>query len=146
MKSHPTLAIRQALGSYFPNAVVHPLDDEYALLTERAWASMHQLFSYSMLQREQPEWVKDKGDCDDWAWLFRSYIIERNWQQSESKLPIALYYLHYTTRKGERHAINAAIVRRGDVLAVLPFEPLPNGGGPFEMTRAERESCTLLIG
>jgi len=146
MKTHPAFAILKALKSAFPNAVVHPLDVDYALLTEFAWHNTHRLFAHSMFQQGLPEWLAEKGDCDDWAWLLRGYVIRRNWHQSESRVPVAIFYLHYTTRQGIVHAINCAVVRRGDNLAVLPIEPQPHQGGPFEMTTEERASVTLVIG
>lgn len=144
MRTQPVFFINMALGNTFPHAVASVLDQEYATLTEEAWASMHSSFIYSMNQRGLPEWLAEKGDCDDWAWLFRAWLIERNWRQPESAVPVACCYLHYTTQHGTPHAINAAVIRRGEALAVLPIEPQP-GGGPFEMTEAERLSCTLYI-
>jgi hypothetical protein len=145
MRTHPAFAIRQALGAHFPRAVAHMLDAEYATLTGPSWVDVHQDFADSMFAQGLPEWLADKGDCDDWAWLFRARVIERNWHQHASRVPVACFYIHYTTRQGEFHAANAVIIREGDQLRVHPLEPQPNGG-LFVMTAEERSSCTLIIG
>lgn len=145
MRIHPGIVIRQALQDQFPQAAPRILDREYATLNESAWRSLHENFVYTMRQRGLPEWLAEKGDCDDWAWLFRAWLIERNWRQEKAAVPVAIFYLHYTTRRGEYHAVNAAVVRRGAALAVLPIEPQPHGG-PFAMTAAERQSCNLILG
>lgn len=145
MTPHPAYVMHGTLRSFAPNALVKLLDAEYATLVEGAWPGLHAEFVADMWERGLREWLEGKGDCDDWAWLFRSWIIERNWRQGRSRRPIALFYLHYTQDGGPYHAINAAVVRRGELLTVLPIEPQP-GGGPFELTEAERQSCTLIIG
>ena len=145
MKTHPSIAIQQALRSYFPGAQLHPLDAQYATLTLDAWGKVHSAFVAHMWEQDLPEWLEQKGDCDDWAWLFRAYVIEHNWSQQASRVPVACFYLHYTMSDGTHHAINAVVIRDGEQLLVAPIEPQPEGG-LITLTQAERESCTLIIG
>lgn len=145
MRTHPSIAIQQALRSYFPGAQLHPLDAQYATLTLDAWGKVHSAFVAHMWEQDLPEWLEQKGDCDDWAWLFRAYVIEHNWSQQASRVPVACFYLHYTMSDGTHHAINAVVIRDGEQLLVAPIEPQPEGG-LITLTQAERESCTLIIG
>ena len=145
MKTIPSAHIQHVLAAHFPNARIRLLDSEYVTLTGEAWAKLHTEFISRMWGKDLTEWLAEQGDCDDWAWLFRGDVIERNWQQHGSHLPVACFYLHYTTRDGVYHAINAVVVRDGNRLLVLAIEPQP-GGGIVTLTPQERESCDLLIG
>ena len=145
MRIHPAIFIQQTLRAYFPNATWYPLDQAYATLTLAAWADAHHSFTESMWAEGLPQWLVEKGDCDDWAWLFRADVIKRNWHQSQSRVPVAFFYLHYVKDSGVDHAINAALVRDGERLYIAPIEPQPDGG-LVQLTPTERASCKLVIG
>ncbi|MGZ0657083.1 hypothetical protein ACWPKS_15880 [Coraliomargarita sp. W4R72] len=146
MRTVSAQQIRAVLHAAHPHAIIRPLDTEYAVLTPRAWSALHSEFVFEMRSRGLSEWVEGKGDCDDWAWVFRSWIIERNWQQSASKLPIALAYKQYTTSSGVYHAINGPVVPTSEGgLVATHLEPQPFSGGPFTMSAVEADSCDFII-
>lgn len=145
MKTHPADHVRHVLAAHFPHARIRLLDTSYATLTPEAWPKVHTDFVARMWGKDLTEWLAEQGDCDDWSWLFRADVIERNWQQQGSRVPVACFYIHYTTRDGVYHAANAAVVCEGERLSVLAIEPQPDGG-TITLTPQERTSCDLCIG
>ena len=137
--------IREAFREEYPLANwVEPVDPDYQTLTSYGMEWLLQQF-HNTLEERGLFYTEGKGDCDKFAWLFRAYVIERNWVTPASVHPVPIFYGHYTTDQGVRHAINFPIVKEGDKLTARAIEPQP-GGALKRLSSRERSTVTLLIG
>lgn len=147
MKIIPAQQLRDALHAKFPNAQIVLLDAEYHVLTLEALRELQSDWEQYMRLRGFAGYVAEKGDCDDFAWLKRAWLIERNRIQGRATRAIASPYLHYRTREAVWHAINADVTPATGMAAdlmVIPNEPQP-GGGQFNSTQEEDASCNLIL-
>ena len=145
MKSYSSAFVRAELKRYAPNAYLENVDGKYHILLESALPRLHFKWKSYAWGRGLVNWIRNKGDCDKWAWRHRGWIIDRNLANKKSQYAIACGYIHYTTDKGGRHAINIYLVEEKDgKVEVVAFEPQKNGG-PIHLTQRERESITLIV-
>lgn len=140
--------IRAAIAEYLANATWTPLDRTYVLLREAVIEELMLDFEQWLAEQGIGLYELEKGDCDDFAWLFRAFVIIRNWKQRLSNLPVCVLYGHYwlNANPTEKHAINFLPVRddRGRI-RLRPVEP-QHRTGRIEMTAAERQTADFTIG
>lgn len=140
--------IRAADAAEYPNANwCEPMDAEYALLTAMGYELLLSEFHRSLRDRGLV-YIAEKGDCDDFAWLFRAYLIERNWRSEHAAAPLACRYGHYTDDRLGRHAIVFPTVVDATTgsLVTRALEPQPGSIGVRRLTRTERKTVTYLVG
>ena len=145
MKSYTSFFLRGMLLKFAPNAFIANVDGKYHFMRVSSLPKLHFKWESYAWGRGFTKWIKNKADCDDWAWRHRGWIIDRNLANKKSDYAVACGYIHYTTRRGTRHAINIYMVEdEDDKVSVVPFEP-QRGGGPIDLTDEERESITLIV-
>jgi hypothetical protein len=146
MKTHSMTELREIALSEYPNGEwLEPADGRYVVLTEDGWLELLSDF-HAWIDSLGLTYTADKGDCDKFAWLFRAYLIIRNWRTDGSPAAIAGLYGHYTDDQLGRHAIVFPFIVRGGRLVIRSLEPQPGGLQIVRRSKTERETVTNLQG
>lgn len=94
-------------------------------------------------------WLREKLDCDDWAWLFKAYVIIANaLSKRDTAVPVFVIWYYARTHVQGPHAVNCLIVEREAGHAeVVELEPQPGQyGGLIDLTQQERGGVWAIFG
>lgn len=143
---------KDALLLAYPNAKWdEPVDAVYASLTLDGFQKLIEDFHAWLSTFKDEDDVEiivyqaEKGDCDDFSVLFKSYLILRNWITKSSTMPRHCCIGHYTTGWGERHSICFPVLSHGGKLTAYAIEPQPGGEVKF-LSNEEAKTVTFLYG
>lgn len=150
MKNNPPTItnkqLRAALAAEFPSAKKFILDGEYDLLPEEVYKKAYLKFVFRMQMRNLFKWLKNKLDCDKWAWIFKSNLTLRNaLSKRKNALPIGILCYNINGEVGRGHCINVyAHLTYGGEWMIKTLEPQPNNGN-VRLTEKEKEATWLVI-
>jgi hypothetical protein len=145
MKTVSLSQLHHSLSRRYPQADIQILDRELDSWEPGQVDAVYRQFIWQMRLIGLILWLRNKLDCDKWAWLLRAYVIVRN-ALGKGRNMKALGLVCYL-RGGDPddpHAVCAAIERAGAGYRITEIEPQPDGGR-FELTLAERETVWLAI-
>lgn len=103
------------------------------------------LFSEFSAALPRYTYVKERRDCDFFAgeaWVLARRIHALNGKVA-SGFGFAMCYLTQQNLSFKGHALNLAIVRQGDKLKVVGFEPQTRAG--IQITRGEEEKALCVL-
>ncbi len=144
-RTDTALSIRNSLYARYPNAKVFLLDEHYDVPPRGEIEKLYKKFQNKMRATRLTAWVKNKGDCDKWAWLFKAFVTVRNWlSPNKNALPVGFICYNIGGKERQGHAINMYLETKGDTRYVRELEPQP-GHGTKELTRSERKSVWLVV-
>lgn len=145
MRTLTGIRLRLRLRRFAPNAHRAVNDGAYAVLDPEAPARLHHEWSAAAWARDMTEWIPERVDCDEWAWLFRGWCLHRHIISTGRQAGLAVGYIHYRrAADGLLHSANFAVVADCDDTRFAPIEPQP-GEGPINLTDQERESISLVV-
>lgn len=146
----PTSLLFFEYRRFAPNSKIVRLDKTNHLLTPSAPAKLHREWVGDAWAKGLRRWRESIDDCDDWAWQYRAWLLDRHRMTEGIETTIDVAWYLYTVDGGGRHNANAHAVaapgdgRIMDRTSIQALEPQPNGG-PMTLSAAERDSITLLI-
>ena len=133
------------LSKRYPNADVYVLDDEYEVPTKDMLKVAYDKFQKSLWKWNLFKWVRNKFDCEDFAWCFKASVTVGNALSKNSNAqPVGFMCYFIGGEDGQGHAINNAVFSDGEYRRIREIEPQPNKG-LIELTEEERESVWLVV-
>ena len=131
----------------YPNARIYVLDDRYEVPTKPMLRKAHKNFNKGLWKYGILKWLKNKFDCDKFAWSFKSYVNLGN-ALSKNNNAQAVGFITYCIDgdKSRPHAINNSVWRSGmdDAFQFTEIEP-QRSGGLITLTKKERDTVWLVI-
>lgn len=144
-RTDTSLSIWNSLHARYPNAKIFLLDKDYDVPSKGEIDNLYRKFQNKMRATRLTAWVKNKGDCDKWAWLFKAFVTVRNWlSPNKNALPVGFICYNIGGDKRRGHAINMYLEIDGDKRYVRELEPQP-GYGTKQLTTSERKSVWLVV-
>ena len=137
--------LRESLRRRYPNAHVELMDASVDAWEPGKLLPVYKQFVWQMRLIGLTYWLRDKLDCDDWAWLFRAYVIVRNaLGRGDNARAIGLICYLQEGDPSQPHSVNAAIIADGQGYRITEIEPQPNGG-LYTLTRQEMDSVWFAL-
>ncbi|MDQ8206234.1 hypothetical protein QEH52_01840 [Coraliomargarita sp. SDUM461003] len=113
----------------YPNARRQIFDAEFDAWEPGALSSIYSQFIWQMRLLGLTIWLRNKLDCDKWAWLLKAYVILRNALSSNTNMrAIGLICYMIDGDPKRPHCIISAAIREGDSYRITELEPQPRGG------------------
>lgn len=135
------LQLRSRLLNRYPNAHIEIFDSAYDVWKPGSAATVYNQFILQMRLVGLTLWLRNKLDCDKWAWLLRAYVIVRNaLSANEHARAIGLICYCIDGDKRKPHAVNAIAVQDGEGFQIVELEPQPKGG---LYNLSEKEKATV---
>jgi hypothetical protein len=145
MKDIKAQEVAHILHARYPNAQVYVLDDEYELPTREMIEVAYKKFEKSLWKYNVFKWIRNKWDCDSFAWCFKAQCTVGNALSSNNNSqPIGFLCYFENGDKTRGHAINNAIFEHGEGSLIREIEPQPKNGIK-SLTKEERDSAWLVI-
>ncbi len=122
----------------------YTFDTEYELVDKELIAKAYSQFIWQMKLLGLTRWLKNKLDCDKWAWLFKAYITVRNaLSKRKHGIPVGILCYYVDGDRTKPHMINTFMCHEDGKFKLLELEPQP-GGGIKELTQKERDTAWLV--
>lgn len=137
--------VYQMMKRRYPNADIFVLDGEYELPTKKMLKTAYDKFQKSLWKWNVFKWLRNKWDCDKFAWAFKASVSVGNalsWNNNAQPVGFICYFEEGD--KTRSHAINNAVWSDGYYSRVQEIEPQPKHGF-VELTEEERDSAWLVI-
>lgn len=145
MKDIPASQIRIMLGKRYPNASIFILDSEYEVPTKEMLEIAYAKFQRSLWKWSVFKWLRNKWDCDKFAWAFKASVSVGNaLSKNNNAQPVGFLCYFENADKARGHAINMAVYGEKKTRMICEIEPQPNNGLK-SLTKAERDSAWLVI-
>lgn len=129
----------------YPNADLYVLDDEYEVPTRGMLETAYKKFTRSLWKYGVGKWLRNKWDCEDFAWAFKASVSVGNaLSKNNNAQPVGLLCYFEGGDETRGHAINTAIWGDDNYRFIEEIEPQPKNGLK-KLTKAERESAWLVV-
>ena len=136
--------LRDKLHWQYKSAREYTFDADYSVVDASIIEKAYGQFIWQMRLLGLTRWLKNKLDCDKWAWLFKAYIIARNaLSKRKNAIPVGILCYYINADRKRPHMINVYLHWNGRNLTLTELEPQP-GGGPKQLTQAERDTAWLV--
>ena len=136
--------LRQLVNFRYKSAKAYVFDAEYNALESKLIEKAYGQFIWQMKLIGLHRWIKNKLDCDKWAWLFKAYITARNaLSKRKHAVPVGILCYYINGDRTRPHMINTYLHFDDGKLTATELEPQPDNGAK-ELTEKERDSAWLV--
>ena len=102
--------VLRSMKSRYPNADIFILDDEYELPTKEMVQTAYDKYQKSLWHYNIFKWLRNKWDCDKFAWAFKASVTIGNALSSNNNAqPVGFLCYFIDGDRSRRHAINNTI-------------------------------------
>jgi len=135
--------LRDRLHWRYKAAREYTFDNEYEVVDKELIAKAYSQFIWQMKLLGLTRWLKNKLDCDKWAWLFKAYVTARNaLSKRKHAIPVGILCYYVDGDREKPHMINTFMCYEDEKFKLMELEPQP-GGGIKELTQKERDTAWL---
>lgn len=133
--------IRDKMHWHYKAARDYTFDREYHIVDKALIERAYGQFVWQMRLVGLHRWMKNKLDCDKWAWLFKAYITARNaLSKRKHAIPVGILCYYIDGNRDRPHMINTFLVEENGQVEVYELEPQP-GNGIKQLTEKERDTA-----